>query len=60
MRHLNNSKILGSPLWHILAIIRNLVISLLKYQEIKTTNSKAKQTQRFTDLLIILSQTTIV
>lgn len=56
MRHRKSSQRLGRPLGHRRATLRNLVISLLKYQRIKTTRAKAGLAQSLAEHLISLGQ----
>lgn len=56
MRHRKVSKRLARPAGHRRAILRNLAIALVKHQKIKTTKTKAKLTQSFTERLISLAR----
>jgi large subunit ribosomal protein L17 len=56
MRHQKFSQRLSRPLGHRQAIVRNLAISLLRYQRIKTTKAKAKFVQPLVDHLIKLAK----
>ncbi|MBN3039222.1 MAG: 50S ribosomal protein L17 [Candidatus Omnitrophica bacterium] len=56
MRHRKASQRLSRPLGHRRATLRNLVIALLKYEQIKTTKAKAKETQRLAERLISLGK----
>lgn len=56
MRHRKFSQRLSRPAGHRKALLRNLTISLLKYQRIKTTRAKAKQTQSVVERLISLGK----
>ncbi len=52
MRHQKFSQRLSRPAGHRRATVRNLVINLLKYQQIRTTKAKAKFTQPLAERLI--------
>lgn len=56
MRHQKFSQRLSRPLGHRRATLRNLVISLLKYQRIKTTLAKAKFAQSLAERIISLGR----
>jgi large subunit ribosomal protein L17 len=56
MRHQKFSQRLSRPLGHRRATVRNLAISLLRYQRIKTTKAKAKFVQPLVDHLIKLAK----
>ncbi len=52
MRHNKKGKYLGRTTSHRKALMRNLVISLIKHKKIKTTHSKALEIRRFIDRMI--------
>ena len=56
MRHRKVSKKLARPVGHRRATLRNLAIALVKYQKIRTTKTKAKLAQSFTERLISLAK----
>lgn len=56
MRHRKYNQRLSRPRAHYRAALRNLAMSLLKYQKIKTTKAKAKQTQPLVETLIGLGK----
>ncbi|MFC1631171.1 50S ribosomal protein L17 [Candidatus Omnitrophota bacterium] len=56
MRHQKRSKRLGRQRGHRVATLRNLVISLFKYQRIKTTKTKAQLARSFAERLITLGK----
>lgn len=56
MRHRKKSKKLNRSVGEREALFRNLAISLLKYQQIKTTKTKARLTQQFVERLISLAK----
>lgn len=56
MRHQKRSQRLSRTLGHRRATLRNLVISLLKHQRIKTTKVKAQLAQRLAERLISLGK----
>jgi large subunit ribosomal protein L17 len=56
MRHQKFSQRLSRPSGHRRSTLRNLTISLLKYQSIKTTKAKAKFAQQVAERLISLSK----
>ena len=47
---------LGRPTDHRIAMLRNLVTSLLKNDKIKTTNTRAKETKRLAEKMITLGK----
>lgn len=56
MRHLKLRGQLGVPTFHRMAMLRNLLQSLLKHEHIQTTIARAKQLQRFADPIIELGK----
>lgn len=56
MRHQNRVKKLGRKASHRRALLRNLVTSLFKHDEIKTTLAKAKVARRFAEKMITLGK----
>src|SRR3989338_663868 len=56
MRHLKLRGKLAVPTYHRMAMLRNLLESLLKHERIQTTIARAKQLQRFTDPIIELGK----
>ena len=56
MRHKKLSHRLSRPLGHRRATLRNLAISLLRHQGIKTTKAKARLTQKLVGRLISLAK----
>ncbi len=56
MRHRKRSQRLSRPTGQRKALLRNLAISLLKYQRIKTTRAKARRVQSFIERLISLGK----
>ena len=56
MRHLNLRGQLGVPTFHRMAMLRNLLQSLLRHEHIQTTLARAKQLQRFADPIIELGK----
>ncbi|WP_339045054.1 50S ribosomal protein L17 [Candidatus Zinderia endosymbiont of Aphrophora alni] len=56
MRHLHNFRKLNRTSSHRLAMLRNMSISLIKNQFIKTTLSKAKELRKFIEPLLTLSK----
>jgi len=56
MRHLNQGRKLGRSSAHRKALFRNLVLSLVKHQRIKTTDAKAKELRRYADRMVTLGK----
>ena len=49
MRHRNARRKLGRTSAHRIALLRNLVTSLLEHEQIETTDAKAKELKRYAD-----------
>jgi large subunit ribosomal protein L17 len=58
MRHLKRGRKLNRSPSHRLALMRNLVTSLLRYERIETTDPKAKELRRWADRVIDLGKET--
>ena len=56
MRHRNARRKLGRTSAHRIALLRNLVTSLLEHEQIETTDAKAKELKRFADKMITLGK----
>lgn len=56
MRHLKAGRKLNRSPSHRLALMRNLVTSLLRYEKVKTTDPKAKEVRRWADRMIGLGK----
>ncbi len=56
MRHLKTGRKLNRTPSHRLALIRNLVTSLFRYERIETTDPKAKELRRWADRMIGLGK----
>jgi large subunit ribosomal protein L17 len=56
MRHGNRRGKLARPTGHRLALLRNLVTSLLEHEQIETTDSRAKELRRIADQMITLGK----
>jgi len=56
MRHLKRGRKLNRSPSHRLALMRNLVTSLLDHDRIETTDPKAKELRRWTDRMITLAK----
>ncbi|MBI4379280.1 MAG: 50S ribosomal protein L17 [Nitrospinae bacterium] len=56
MRHLNQGVKLGRTSAHRMAMFRNLVTSLMRYEKIETTLAKAKELRRVADKMITLGK----
>lgn len=56
MRHRNGNKKLGKPTDQRLALLRNLVFSLIKEGKIKTTHLRAMQARRLAEKLVTLAK----
>jgi large subunit ribosomal protein L17 len=56
MRHLNQGRKLSRTSAHRKALFRNLVLSLVKHERIKTTDAKAKELRRYADRMVTLGK----
>jgi large subunit ribosomal protein L17 len=56
MRHGNRRGKLRRPTGHRLALLRNLVTSLLEHEQLETTDAKAKELKRIADKMITLGK----
>jgi ribosomal protein L17 len=56
MRHRQSNRKLNRTTSHRLAMFRNMTVSLLKHEVIKTTLPKAKELRRFVEPLITLGK----
>jgi large subunit ribosomal protein L17 len=56
MRHLKAGKKLGRNSSHRKAMLRNMVTSLLRYEQIETTDARAKQLRTVAEKMITLSK----
>src|SRR5215813_3612 len=56
MRHLNRGRKLNRTSAHRKALFRNLVLSLVKHERIKTTDAKAKELRRYADRMVTLGK----
>ena len=56
MRHGNGLRKLGRTSSHRLAMLRNMMVSLLRHEEIKTTLPKAKELRRVVEPMITLGK----
>jgi len=56
MRHGNSGRNLGRTSSHRKAMFQNMMVSLLRYETIKTTVPKAKELRRFMEPMITLSK----
>ncbi len=56
MRHQVGRRKLGRPTGHRLALIRNQVTDLLRYEKIRTTEAKAEELQREVERVITLAR----
>lgn len=52
MRHLNKGRKLGRTSAHRMAMLRNMLVSLIKHESIHTTDAKAKELRRLIDRVI--------
>ena len=57
MRHGNGLRKLGRTSSHRLAMLRNMTVSLLRHEEIKTTLPKAKELRKVAEPIITLGKT---
>src|SRR5271167_4084595 len=56
MRHLNRGRKLNRTSSHRKALFRNLVLSLIEHERIKTTDAKAKELRRYADRMVTLGK----
>ncbi len=56
MRHMNQGRKLNRTSAHRKALFRNLVLSLVKHERIKTTDAKAKELRGFADRMVTLGK----
>ena len=56
MRHGNSGRNLGRTSSHRKAMFQNMMVSLLRHEQIKTTVPKAKELRRFIEPMITLSK----
>jgi large subunit ribosomal protein L17 len=56
MRHQNQGRKLNRTSAHRKALFRNLVLSLVKHERIKTTDAKAKELRRYADRMVTLGK----
>jgi large subunit ribosomal protein L17 len=56
MRHLNRGRKLSRTSSHRKALFRNLVLSLIEHERIKTTDAKAKELRRYADKMVTLGK----
>ncbi|MEW6298911.1 MAG: 50S ribosomal protein L17 [Thermodesulfobacteriota bacterium] len=56
MRHLKNGRKLNRTAAHRKALMRNLVKALLKREQIRTTDAKAKELRRWADRIVTLGK----
>ena len=56
MRHLNQGRKLNRTGSHRKALMRNLVLSLIRHGRITTTDAKAKELRRFADRMVTLGK----
>ena len=56
MRHQNQGRKLNRSSAHRKALFKNLVLSLIKHERIKTTDAKAKELRRFADRMVTLGK----
>lgn len=56
MRHLNQGRKLNRTSAHRKALFRNLVLSLVRHERIKTTDAKAKELRRYADRMVTLGK----
>lgn len=57
MRHQMGGRKLGRPTDHRLALIRNQITDLLRYEKIRTTEAKARELRREAEKVITLAKT---
>ena len=56
MRHLNQGRKLNRTSAHRKALFRNLVLSLVRHERLKTTDAKAKELRRYADRMVTLGK----
>ncbi len=56
MRHLKAGRKLGKTTSHRLAMLRNMVTSLIAHERIQTTDAKAKELRRLADKMVTLGK----
>jgi len=56
MRHLNRGRKLNRSSAHRKALLRNLVLSLIRHERIRTTDAKAKELRRYADRMVTLGK----
>jgi len=56
MRHLNAGRKLNRTSAHRKALMKNLVLSLIHYGRLKTTDAKAKELRRWADRMVTLGK----
>ncbi|VFP88657.1 50S ribosomal protein L17 [Buchnera aphidicola (Cinara piceae)] len=56
MRHRKTGRLLNRTRSHLQSMLKNMTCSLIKYEYIKTTLSKAKELRRFVEPIITLSK----
>jgi large subunit ribosomal protein L17 len=56
MRHLNAGRKLNRTSAHRKALMKNLVLSLIQYGRLKTTDAKAKELRRWADRMVTLGK----
>ncbi len=56
MRHLNSGRKLNRTSAHRKALMRNLVLSLIRHERIRTTDAKAKELRRWADRMVTLGK----
>jgi large subunit ribosomal protein L17 len=56
MRHRMTQRKLGRPTDHRLALIRNLITDLVRYEKLRTTQPKAEELQREAEKLITVAR----
>ena len=56
MRHLNKGRKLNRTSAHRKALMRNMVLSLIRFGKIRTTDPKAKELRRFADRVVTLGK----
>jgi large subunit ribosomal protein L17 len=56
MRHLNQGRKLNRTASHRKALFRNLVLSLIHHERIRTTDAKAKELRRYADRMVTLGK----
>jgi len=56
MRHLNQGRKLNRTSAHRKALLKNMVLALIRHERLRTTDAKAKELRRFADRMVTLGK----